>query len=88
MRGTVPVSGEWAVWKRIDNPPMYFGYTFRKVLEMHGIRVRGKPRLGVVPERALLYAAQSETFDLVLKRMNKHSSNFVAEQLRRRSGPR
>jgi D-alanyl-D-alanine carboxypeptidase/D-alanyl-D-alanine-endopeptidase (penicillin-binding protein 4) len=82
VRGTVPVSGEWAVWKRIDNPPMYFGYTFRKVLEMHGIRVRGKPRLGVVPERARpLYVAQSETFDLVLKRMNKHSSNFVAEQL-------
>ena len=82
VRGTVPVSGEWAVWKRIDNPPMYFGYTFKKVLEMHGIRVRGKPRLGVVPERArLLYVAQSETFDLVLKRMNKYSSNFVAEQL-------
>ena len=82
VRGTVPVSGEWAVWKRIDNPPMYFGYTFKKILEMHGIRVRGKPKLGVVPERArLLYVAQSETFDLVLKRMNKFSSNFVAEQL-------
>ena len=49
---------------------------------MHGIRVRGKPKLGAVPERArLLYVAQSETFDLVLKRMNKYSSNFVAEQL-------
>jgi len=82
VRGTVPVSGEWAVWKRIDNPPMYFGHTFRRILEMHGIRVRGKPKLGVVPERAhLLYVAQSETFDLVLKRMNKYSSNFVAEQL-------
>jgi len=82
VRGTVPVSGEWAVWKRIDNPPLYFGSTFRKVLEMHGIHVRGKVKLGVVPERArLLYVAQSETFDLVLKRMNKFSSNFVAEQL-------
>src|SRR5262249_6196491 len=82
VRGTVPVSGEWAVWKRIDNPPMYFGYTFKRILEMHGIRVRGKPKLGVVPERArLLYVAQSETFDLVLKRMNKYSSSFVAEQL-------
>jgi D-alanyl-D-alanine carboxypeptidase/D-alanyl-D-alanine-endopeptidase (penicillin-binding protein 4) len=82
VRGTVPVSGEWAVWKRIDNPPMYFGYTFKKVLEMHGIRVRGKLKLGTVPERArLLYVSQSETFDLVLKRMNKYSSNFVAEQL-------
>jgi D-alanyl-D-alanine carboxypeptidase/D-alanyl-D-alanine-endopeptidase (penicillin-binding protein 4) len=82
VRGTVPVSGEWAVWKRIDNPPLYFGHTFKRVLEMHGIHVRGKPKLGAVPERArLLYVAQSETFDLVLKRMNKYSSNFVAEQL-------
>ena len=82
VRGTVPVSGEWAVWKRIDNPPLYFGYTFKRVLEMHGIRVRSKPKLGQVPERArLLYVAQSETFDLILKRMNKYSSNFVAEQL-------
>jgi D-alanyl-D-alanine carboxypeptidase/D-alanyl-D-alanine-endopeptidase (penicillin-binding protein 4) len=87
VRGTVPVSGEWAVWKRIDNPPMYFGHTFRRILEMHGIRVRGKPKLGVVPERArLLYVAQSETFDLVLKRMNKYSSNFVAEQLMKTLG--
>jgi len=82
VRGTVPVSGEWAVWKRIDNPPLYFGYTFKRVLEMHGIRVKGKLKLGVVPERArVLYVAQSDTFDLVLKRMNKFSSNFVAEQL-------
>jgi len=82
VRGTVPVAGEWAVWKRIDHPPMYFGFTFKRVLEMHGIRVRGKPRLGAAPERSrLLYVAQSETFDLILKRMNKYSSNFVAEQL-------
>ncbi|MGZ6079451.1 MAG: D-alanyl-D-alanine carboxypeptidase/D-alanyl-D-alanine endopeptidase [Myxococcaceae bacterium] len=82
VRGTVPVAGEWAVWKRIDNPPLYFGFTFKRVLEMHGIHVRGKPKLGAVPERTrLLYVAQSETFDLILKRMNKYSSNFVAEQL-------
>jgi D-alanyl-D-alanine carboxypeptidase/D-alanyl-D-alanine-endopeptidase (penicillin-binding protein 4) len=82
VRGTVPVQGEWAVWKRIDNPPLYFGCTFKRVLEMHGIRVKGKLKLGPVPERArVLYVAQSETFDLILKRMNKFSSNFVAEQL-------
>jgi D-alanyl-D-alanine carboxypeptidase/D-alanyl-D-alanine-endopeptidase (penicillin-binding protein 4) len=61
---------------------MYFGFTFKRVLEMHGIHVRAKPKLGAVPERTrLLYVAQSETFDLILKRMNKYSSNFVAEQL-------
>jgi D-alanyl-D-alanine carboxypeptidase/D-alanyl-D-alanine-endopeptidase (penicillin-binding protein 4) len=82
VRGTVPVGGDWAVWKRIDNPPLYFGYTFKRLLEQRGIRVRGKVKLGVVPERArLLHVSESETFDLILKRMNKYSSNFVAEQL-------
>ena len=82
VRGTVPIAGDWAAWKKIDNPPLYFGFTFKRVLEMHGIRVKGKPRMGVVPERAkLLHVARSETLDLVLKRLNKYSSNFVAEQL-------
>jgi D-alanyl-D-alanine carboxypeptidase/D-alanyl-D-alanine-endopeptidase (penicillin-binding protein 4) len=82
VRGTVPIAGDWVAWKKIDNPPLYFGFTFKRVLEMHGIRVRGKPRMGEVPERAkLLYVSRSETFDLILKRLNKYSSNFVAEQL-------
>ncbi len=81
VRGTVPVAGEWAVWKRIDNPPMYFGFTFKRVLEMHGIHVRGKPKLGAVPERArLLYVAQSETFDL-----DPQADEQVLEQLRGRA---
>src|SRR5208283_2573112 len=42
---------------------------------------------GPVPDRArLLYLAQSDTFDLVLKRMNKTSNNFVAEQLMKTLG--
>ena len=82
VRGTVPSTGEFVVWKRIDQPPMYYGQTLRMLLEQRGVRVRGKVKLGNIPERAhLLHVAQSETFDLVLKRMNKTSSNFVAEQL-------
>jgi D-alanyl-D-alanine carboxypeptidase/D-alanyl-D-alanine-endopeptidase (penicillin-binding protein 4) len=82
VRGTVPIAGDWAAWKRIDNPPLYFGFTLKRVLEMHGIRVKNKPRMGEVPERAkLLHVARSETLDLMLKRLNKYSSNFVAEQL-------
>ena len=33
------------------------------------------------PSAKLLTVYQSDTLDIVLKRMNKHSSNFVAEQL-------
>ena len=83
VRGTIPEeAGEWTVWKKIDHPPLYFGYTLKRMLADRGIKVKGKVRLGRAPERGhLLYVAQSETFDLVLKRMNKLSSNFVAEQL-------
>src|SRR5205823_1193908 len=45
-------------------------------------KIKGRVRLATVPTTAkLLHVAQSETFDVVLKKMNKHSSNFIAEQL-------
>lgn len=83
VRGTVPVGHEpLTVWKKIDNPPIYFGETLKKLLENRGIKVRGKVRLGAVSSTArVILTSQSETLDLVLKRLNKSSSNFVAEQL-------
>ncbi len=83
VRGTVPLDrGAIAVWRKIDNPPIYFGYTLKRMFADHGIKVKGRVRLGMVPPHGkLLYVSQSETFDLILKRLNKVSSNFVAEQL-------
>ena len=87
VRGTVPANGEFVVWKRIDQPPLYYGQTLKMLLEQRGVHVRGKVKLGIAPDRArLLYLAQSDTFDLVLKRMNKTSNNFVAEQLMKTLG--
>jgi len=84
VRGVVPVEkGTWAVWKKIDQPGLYFGYTVKQLLKDRGVKVKGRVRAGVVPTTGakLLSVAQSDTLDIVLKRMNKHSSNFVAEQL-------
>jgi len=82
VRGTVPATGESVVYRRITQPPLYYGQTLKMLLEQRGVHVRGKVKLGTVPERThLLYVAQSDTFDLVLKRMNKTSNNFIAEQL-------
>jgi D-alanyl-D-alanine carboxypeptidase/D-alanyl-D-alanine-endopeptidase (penicillin-binding protein 4) len=83
VRGSIPPSqGPVSVWKKIDHPPLYFGHTFRQLLKDRGIRVRGRVRLGTVPPSShLLYVWHSEGLDVILKRVNKNSSNFIAEML-------
>lgn len=83
LDGYVPYEkGSWSVYKRIDSPPLYFGYTLKALLLQRGVKVKGRIRLAQAPPNAkLLTIYQSDTLDLVLKKMQKHSSNFVAEQL-------
>ncbi|XXF79148.1 D-alanyl-D-alanine carboxypeptidase/D-alanyl-D-alanine-endopeptidase [Myxococcaceae bacterium GXIMD 01537] len=79
--------GALSVWKKIDNPPMYFGYTLKALLAQRGVKVKGRVKLGTVPSKAkMLYVAQSDTFDIILKRLNKLSSNFIAETLLKTMG--
>lgn len=82
-KGVVPVDkGVWSVWKKIDQPALYFGFTVRALLKQRGVKVKNRLRQGVVPYgQKMLHMAQSDTLDIVLKKLNKHSSNFVAEQL-------
>lgn len=88
VRGQVPEGGGYmSVYKKIDNPPMYFGQTLKQMLGARGIKVKGKVKPGVTPRQSrLVYVAQSDTFDIILKRLNKLSSNFVAETLLKTMG--
>jgi D-alanyl-D-alanine carboxypeptidase/D-alanyl-D-alanine-endopeptidase (penicillin-binding protein 4) len=83
VRGIVPGDREpLTVWKKIENPPLYFAHTLKRMLAERGIKVRGRARVGTVSSHAMaLYVAQSESLDLILKKLNKVSSNFIAEQL-------
>lgn len=83
VTGTITLGrASWVGWKKIDNPPMYFGYTLKALLQQRGVKVRGRVKLGqVAPDARLLYLHQSDTLDLVLKKLNKDSQNFIAEQL-------
>ena len=83
VAGHVPVGTPAdAAWKKIDEPALYFGETLKALLVQRGIAVKGRVREGAVPPAARpLYVAQSDTLDIILKRLNKLSSNFFAEQL-------
>ncbi|NTX06071.1 D-alanyl-D-alanine carboxypeptidase/D-alanyl-D-alanine-endopeptidase [Myxococcus sp. CA051A] len=89
VRGQVPAErgGAVSVWKKIDNPPMYFGQTLKQLLSTRGMKVKGRVKVGLTPSKArTVHVAQSDTFDVLLKRLNKLSSNFVAEQLLKTMG--
>lgn len=89
VRGQLPSErgGAVSVWKKIDNPPMYYGQTLKQMLGTRGVKVKGKVKVGLTPSKAkMLHVAQSDTFDVILKRLNKLSSNFVAEQLLKTMG--
>jgi D-alanyl-D-alanine carboxypeptidase/D-alanyl-D-alanine-endopeptidase (penicillin-binding protein 4) len=70
-----------AIWRKIDDPPAYFGQTLKRLLELRGVRV-GRVKLGAAPPDAkLFHVAESESLGEVVRRLNKTSNNFVAEQL-------
>jgi D-alanyl-D-alanine carboxypeptidase/D-alanyl-D-alanine-endopeptidase (penicillin-binding protein 4) len=83
VEGRLPSRGRTsATWRRIDDPPRYLGETLRRVLELHGVKVTGRVRLGPVPADArLLHVAESESLGEVVRRLQKTSNNFIAEQL-------
>lgn len=83
VKGVVPFEkGVWSQWKKVDQPALYFGFTLKQLLAERGVKVKGRIRAGAVPPGSkLLTAVTSDTLDIVLKRLNKNSSNFVAEQL-------
>ena len=83
VEGVVPVDkGTWSQWRKIDQPALYFGFTVKELLKQRGVKVKGRIRLGTVPPgQKMLAVSVSDSLDIVLKKLQKHSSNFVAEQL-------
>jgi D-alanyl-D-alanine carboxypeptidase/D-alanyl-D-alanine-endopeptidase (penicillin-binding protein 4) len=80
--GRLPVgSRPVAIWRKIDDPRAYFGQTLKRLLELRGVKV-GRVRAGAAPEGTpLIHVAESESLGEIVRRLNKTSNNFVAEQL-------
>lgn len=83
VTGRLPLGRRTAVfYRKVDNPPMYAGETFKAIFIQRGISVRGNVQLGVVPEGAVeLHTSYSRSLGEVVRELNKHSNNFMAEQV-------
>jgi D-alanyl-D-alanine carboxypeptidase/D-alanyl-D-alanine-endopeptidase (penicillin-binding protein 4) len=83
VEGRIPLGSRTQVaWKRIDDPALYLGHTLKRLLQLRGVAVTGRVRLGATPAGArLVHVARSESLGEIVRRLNKTSNNFVAEQI-------
>ncbi len=88
-RSVVRVSGRINIndsgrgyWRRIDNPPIFAGEVLKSALEQVGVKVKGKVKSGVVADGSQrLVTLASPRLAEIVSSLNKHSNNFVAEQV-------
>jgi len=82
VEGKVPLGRRQVLYRRIEDPPAFFGQTLRRLLELRGVKVSGRVRRGPIPTGAtLLHVAESDSLAEVVRRLEKHSNNFMAEQI-------
>lgn len=75
--------GSWDLRRRVDDPARFAADVFRRALADEGVKIR-KPQLGTatVPLTAKLLAHHDSPPLLdVVRAMNKHSDNYVAETI-------
>jgi D-alanyl-D-alanine carboxypeptidase/D-alanyl-D-alanine-endopeptidase (penicillin-binding protein 4) len=64
------------------NPPQFAAAKLYRALEKRGIKVRGKPRVGLAPDAAVeLAEVRSPAVSALLTIQNKDSDNYFAEML-------
>jgi D-alanyl-D-alanine carboxypeptidase/D-alanyl-D-alanine-endopeptidase (penicillin-binding protein 4) len=84
LRGSIGVdAGSKSYRYPISDPSRYAGEVLAFVLKQNGIRLgRAKAKLGAVPgDASLLGVHHSEPLSVLIRSVNKHSNNFMAEQI-------
>ena len=83
VSGSMRVGSEGrVVYVNIDDPLMFAAEAFRSSFENAGIKISGRAREGETTEDAgILFTHESEPLAVILRQLNRHSSNFVAEQI-------
>ena len=82
VKGRVPIDKPTILYRKVDKPDLYFGATLKQLLKERGIKFKGKIRHAQTPNDAkIFYGYEGEPLALAVRKMNKTSSNFIAEQL-------
>ena len=84
LRGSIGVdAGSKSYRYPISDPSRHAGEVLAFVLKQNGIRLgRSKTKLGAVPgDAALVGVHHSEPLSVLIRSVNKHSNNFMAEQI-------
>ncbi len=83
VSGRLPANGDPIIlYRRVTDPTFYFGYTLKQLLQLHGVKVTGAVKRGLVPADAkFINSYDSPELGEVVRDMNKASSNFIAEML-------
>lgn len=75
------------VYKRVYEPTLYAGQVIQRFLEMRGVTLKGKVRIGRVGRGAIPIAyLASEPLADITSTLNKYSNNFIAEQILKTMG--
>jgi D-alanyl-D-alanine carboxypeptidase/D-alanyl-D-alanine-endopeptidase (penicillin-binding protein 4) len=75
-------SGPIEVTKGVENPTLYALSAFQELAARQGIVLRGTARRGTLPEGAReVFRFESKPLSAIVRDMNKHSNNFMAETL-------
>ncbi|MHB8339540.1 MAG: D-alanyl-D-alanine carboxypeptidase/D-alanyl-D-alanine endopeptidase [Ignavibacteriaceae bacterium] len=69
------------VYKDVSNPPLFVAQALRAELVRNGIRVTGMAEKGITPNNADTLAESTILLKDLIKIMDKHSDNFLAECL-------
>jgi D-alanyl-D-alanine carboxypeptidase/D-alanyl-D-alanine-endopeptidase (penicillin-binding protein 4) len=83
VRGTIKASDSGTEFnKRIAHPDLYAGATLLELLNRRGIAVGGKVSRGTAPANTFVVDSHySAPLGVLARNINKHSNNFMAEQV-------
>jgi D-alanyl-D-alanine carboxypeptidase/D-alanyl-D-alanine-endopeptidase (penicillin-binding protein 4) len=77
------------VYRSVEEPALYTLHAFREIARTEGITIDGDLKVGLLPEGAAeLYLHSSRALGDLVRDMNKHSNNFMAESLVKTLGAR